>query len=521
MKPELDYKSLEKKYGIKVNYPNKSRIPGRDKIMSNMCMLYRNIREKTIHRIPLTKKEKRYWILKENHCLREEDNSAKKAKGNPFINIEFIHMFDCLPKENMSQFLKELSEFRKKHVSFDMGTGDEDKRVSEISDFGENGFRMPIYSLGIKDTSPLAKYITAIYIGFQDLTTSLNVVLYTIVLKKEIVDKLSNIYVDRVEGFSYLNGKNLKWYEFYKMGWANYSGYVYKSEFIKDCINSIKWNVLRIMRKSMTIYLANEKELLPSINVYATNIDGNSNNYFWPSINVSNPKICDFFLDNSACISWCNQDGDIDCIYNGIGSRMEGMFQKYSFPMDIRYYYSRYLVTSTFICQTYVRVGKYMESVNRFNARNSGLRKWLSFKKAIEKDILYSKRFFNEFTEHINVDNDIVNFLYNGNVGIEHNITEQLFRNQYIKVKKASEVLNQINNYIDTNIEYRNSDENFRVQKSVLMLTFFSLLIAILALAVSCITNPSINDYILKHKLYIVAYVILSIVILLCVGKLV
>ena len=42
MKPVLDYKPLEKKYGIKLNYPNKARMTYRDKIMSNMCILCRN-----------------------------------------------------------------------------------------------------------------------------------------------------------------------------------------------------------------------------------------------------------------------------------------------------------------------------------------------------------------------------------------------------------------------------------------------------------------------------------------------
>lgn len=520
MKPVLDYKPLEKKYGIKLNYPNKARMTYRDKIMSNMCILYRNIREKTMYRIPLTKREERYWLFKENYRLREEDNSAKIANGEPFINVDFIHMFDCLPKENIPQFLKQLAEFRKKHVSFDMGVGDEDKRVLEISGFGTNGLRMPVYSFGIKDTSPLAEYIKAIYIGFQDLTTSLNVVLYTIVLKQDLVDKLSNIYVDKIEGFSYLNGQNLKWYEFYKMGWNDYSGYVYKKEFVNDCINNIKWNILRIMRNTMTIYLTNDNELLPSINVYRTNIDGNANSHFWSSINVRAPQICDFFKDNSACISWSNENGDIDCIYNGMGSKREGSFREYSFPMDIRYYYSRYLVANTFISQTYVRVGKYMECINRFNIQNYGLRIWLNFKKVIEKEILYYKRFFNEFNEHINANNEIVNFLYSGKIGIEHSITERLFGTQYVKVKEAAEVLNQINNYLDTNIDYRNSNENFRIQKSVLMLTAVSSIIAILALAVSCITNQDIVNYILKNKLYI-AYALLGCIFLLCIGKLV
>lgn len=491
MSRSCEYRELEKKYGIEINYPGMCRIDIRTKIMTKFCWIYVALREKTKNIIPLTQNEELYAEFRKKPSMRAEDNSPLNAKDS-FYENKYIHMFDFIPKENMGKLEKEIENLQKKYTSMAMGVGNQCERIAELKSFVPGRFVMPTYSLGIKKDSSLYEYISAIYIGFQELTTSLNTVLYTVVLNKELVEKLNNIYIDNIGEHYLLETLNLKWYQFYKMGWSAYSGSEYKRGFINACLRSIKWNVVQGLKKHITFYLVDNEEILPSVNVFKTNIDGNSSPKFWNSIGVSSPRRCDYYKRGSACINWSSESGDIDYIYMDL--RGQGL-QKHIFPMDIRYYYSQYLVRNTIVNQTYARVGKYMETCDFYNRMHYKLRKWLAYKAKMEKELLCYKRFYNEQEENMYDSSEFnqafISIMEEDNISI----TEKLIKEQFKKTNKASEVLNQAIKYIDTNIEYRSSTENFKIQKETLLLTFISMSVATLALMATCMGNEEISGF--------------------------
>lgn len=503
MRPTLDYIELEKKYGVTINYPGKNEVTFRNKCMIGMRNIYVKIREKTRDIIPLTQMEE---IFLGERTRKQKEKKVFIETEKPYYKIEFIHMVDYIPKEDMGRFCKEINKFKKKHVGFNFPV-DEDDTIM-LGTFIPGSFLQPLYSIGIKETSPLYKYISGIYIGFQELTTSLNTVIYTIQMKENIVEAWNKIFLDEFDDYYYLDDSNLKWHQFWKMGWSCYAGDAYKQAFIDDCVKSLKWNVLKILKKTMTIHLAGEDGVLPSINVYKTNIDGNSSERFWYSINVKSPRMCDFIKDHSGCINWANSKGELDYIYRENGRR-----NIFSIPMDIRYYYSQYLIRNAILNDTYIKVGKYMEIMKVFNEKWHPLKKWLSFKTDAVKETLYYERFYNEQKPVMYDVSDFEHMFLNYNKGTK-SISEEVIKEQYEEIQEASEVLKQTTEYISTNIESRNSSENYRIQRQTMILTFLSMTVATLALVVSCITSENISSFIFNNRMQLFKWAILIFAIL-------
>lgn len=491
MEIKFDYTQLEQKYGITVKYPRSDKVTFRNKCMAKMRNTYAKIRKKTKNRIPLTEKEEIYLGAEKGVEKLKKNNESFIETEHPHYKIEFIHMVDYIPKENMERFRKEINKFKKKHIAFNYPT--DETETEKLGEFMPGCFIKNQYSMGIKKTSPLYKYISSIYIGFQELTTSLNTVIYTIQLKENIIEALNEIFLTEFKDYYYLDDSNLKWFEFWKMGYSMCAGHVYKQMFINDYLKSLKWNIIKILRRTLTVYLTKGNEVLPSVNTYKTNIDGNTSPQFWRSIEIALPNRCDFFKNHSGCINWTNGADRLDYIYRGFGLQM-----------DIRYYYSQYLIRNAIIKNTYAEVGKHMATINSFNIKYHPLKKWLAFKTDAEKETLYYKRFYNEQKPAMYDSSDFDCIFENINNGIEGSISTKMIKLQCEEVQNAGEVLKQTLEYIDTNIEYRSSKENYRIQRNTLNITFLSMIVATLALVVSCITNENVCLYILTNWVQIV-----------------
>lgn len=491
MEYKLDFRELEEKYDFKIGYPGVYRWEFKTRLMEKLYFEYAIIRKKMERFFPLSDEEEMYNSFRRKHPIKREPNSPENKEESFFTN-KFIHMYDFVPKENMERLISEISQFKKKHVKGSGGIGDEDERASKLKSFFSGSFQMPVYSYGIKEQSPLYNYISEIHIGFQELTTSINTVLYTIVLNKSLVSKLDKICIDDIDDLFVLRASNWKWYEFYKMGYATYSARIYKSEFINACIKDIKWNVIKTLRKNITFYLIDNQEILPSINVYHTNIDGNKNAQFWQSIQVEDPESCDFTKNGIACINWSRHTADIDYIYKS--TRGYEIYESI-YPMDIKYYYSQFLVRRTIIQQTYSRIEKYMETCDEYNTRHVKLKKWLDYKAKVERQSIYYKRFYNEQKEDMYDTSDFIE-MFSKSIGNKKSITERLIEKQFQGAKEACAALNQALDYINTNIEYRSSIENYRVQSRTLFFTFISMAVATLALIVTCMTSENLSIFI-------------------------
>lgn len=494
MEYKLDFRELEKKYDYKIKYPGVYRVDIKTRLMEKLVCVYTIMRKKLVRIFPLSDEEEMYNSFRRKHSLKKESNSPENKEA-PFFTNKFIHMYDFVPKENMERLIREIGQFKKKHIRGSGGIGDEDERASELKSLFSGSFRIPVYSFGIKEQSKLYNYISEIYIDFQELTTSINTVLYTIVLNESLIGKLNKICIDDIDDLFVLSVSNWKWYEFYKMGYATYSARIYKAEFINACIKDIKWNVIKTLRKDITFYLIDNQEILPSVNVYHTNIDGNRNAQFWQSIQVEEPESCDFTKNGIACINWSRHTADIDYIYKS--TRGCEIYESI-YPMDIKYFYSQFLVRRTIIQQTYSRIEKYMETCDEYNVNHIKLKKWLAYKAKIERQSIYYKRFYNEQKEEMYDTSDFVE-MFSKSIGNKKSITERLIEKQFQSAKEAYTALNQALDYINNNIEYRSSIENYRVQSRTLFFTFISMAVATLALIVTCMTSEDVSEFIADY----------------------
>lgn len=106
----FNYDELEEKYNIHIEYPGKAKTSLKLRLMSKLCCTYRSLREMTLPYIPMGKREKFYWLLKDRYQGRKIENSVNNQE-NAYIKLDFIHMYDFIPKERMEVFVKELARF--------------------------------------------------------------------------------------------------------------------------------------------------------------------------------------------------------------------------------------------------------------------------------------------------------------------------------------------------------------------------------------------------------------------------
>lgn len=74
-----------------------------------------------------------------------------------------------------------------------------------------------------------------------------------------------------------------------------------------------------------------------------------------------------------------------------------------------------------------------------------------------------------------------------------------MIEKQFQSAKEAYTALNQALDYINNNIEYRSSIENYRVQSRTLFFTFISMAVATLALIVTCMTSEDVSEFIADY----------------------
>lgn len=198
MEYKLDFRELEKKYDYKIKYPGVYRLDIKTRLMEKLVCAYTIMRKKLVRIFPLSAEEEMYNSFRRKHSLKKESNSPENKEA-PFFTNKFIHMYDFVPKENMERLIREIGQFKKKHVKGSGGIGDEDERASELKSLFSGSFQIPVYSFGIKEQSKLYNYISEIYIDFQELTTSINTVLYTVVLNESLIGKLNKICIDDID----------------------------------------------------------------------------------------------------------------------------------------------------------------------------------------------------------------------------------------------------------------------------------------------------------------------------------
>ena len=122
------------------------------------------------------------------------DNIAKRA--DEFVKLDYINLYDYLPKEDLSKFNNELKKCvcRNKITPFGAVRSRED--LDKINNFGQYydaQVFMQILSVLFHKNKNLQRYCSDILVFLSDLLDAVLVVKYRVYITKEFIAKIQEI----------------------------------------------------------------------------------------------------------------------------------------------------------------------------------------------------------------------------------------------------------------------------------------------------------------------------------------
>lgn len=432
--------------------------------------------------------------------FNKDDNSAEyginnktKAKEKSYFDLEYLHILELIPKEQFDSLKHGINKFKSKHGGSSVsnhGTGKGDY----FKFFSGGDAYSSLENVAIKEESTLYPYIAQIHFRLINITDSFCCLSAFALLNKDLKCDISNFITSNVKCIIDVGGfEGKKWYQFKNLGNSGRRGTVIKQEQLEEILTDIKWRVTKEMHKFIpAMILSSHKVNLPSVSSFRTNIDGNSYPEFWQSLEVS-PELCDFTNDYSGCISWGSATKNISYIY----SNSKELYSEI-LAVDIDMYLCQYLIAEAVnddLRNHLVAFSKKMSAIT-----NKNIKHWLKLKIQVDSILFYYIRFIDEY--HI-IDTEFSNFvsLKKERKSIIQNYYDGMNR----RIEEAQKLYTNIMRLFQSNSDYRNVKENYKIQKLVLLTTGISVLVAIIALFVTVKSNTEIMQKVNTIWNYIVS----------------
>ena len=265
-----------------------------------------------------------------------------------------------------------------------------------------------------------------------------------------------------------------------------------KREILEEILTDIKWKVSSLLSSYIPkMILFSHKVNLPSITSFRTNIDGNSYDEFWESIDV-NPRHCDFLENFSGCLAWGTASTNPKYIYSQ--HKQLDSLSSMILAHDIDIYVSPYLVADAVDKDFRKQLRIFSEKMNHISKK--GTKHWLKIKIKFDATVLYYSRFINEYQ---NKKNELPKFIRLSKRKIP--IIDISYKNIKNRIDEDRKLYKTIMSLFQSNADYRNLNTNLRIQKIILTSTIISVAVAIisacvaiLALFVTAQTATSANE---------------------------
>ncbi|GAB6109043.1 hypothetical protein [Fusibacter bizertensis] len=419
-----------------------------------------------------------------SECTDNITDEQIKIDGK--IDLESIHFLDLLPKENIIDFKKSLRRFVDKNKIdfsgpyFDEDQADKIDKFSNIYDY-KSFLRLPI--VAINDSSDCYKYVKKVSLSLYNLSNTLCIVDYELVLTDEAKKNYNDLIKMNVKGEDRLSKNfNTKWFEVNKMGMGVRSEVLYKADLVNNFISEIKWLSACELAKYFNLFFHNHNMLQPSINCFRTNIKANKEHLkFWRSLGMS--QYADYSTNYDTCICWTSlQNTQLSDRLNLISSFEQSNdfnFSSYSLPK----YFMAFMVGNSTNVLTKMKLKKINNTVgNMYNHRFNNLSWLLKEKASIEVELLVPMRLLNEITtfEYFQCFDEFQsNYISDKNYITRH--LNYLNDDIKISIQKYQSIVQIINSHIDI----RNHQENFKLQWWIFLITFTSLISSIITLYIT------------------------------------
>ena len=418
--------------------------------------------------------------------------TQKSAVG--FVKLDYIDLYDYLPKEDLSKFIKELKKCvrRNKITPFGAFRSREDiDRLDNLGQYYDGQAFSNILSVSLRKNKELQKYCSDLSVSLRNLSATFLLVKYRVYITEVFNNKIAEICTGKYSGYTTVYRQfDTPWYAVKKFGRSSYTGNNTRQQKLYELISSLKWDILKEIRKTFSVRFWEDKIFTPAFETFSTNIrpSNNRNNLeFWDSISFD--RTADYAPIYNACVCWGYKQSD----YEGIclAAYCGGNYTRKDHLPEIVHHnisdiYGVYLTASTLgiVAERDIAICNKKISKAIRKAKTSSV---LKVRVAVERKLYYSYRFITEFSGK-SIDRDDAKafkhqFYKKGSVSSRN-------LEGISKRTKASKIqIDNILKLLNDAAEYRSSESNIKLQWIMMIITVLSLIVALFSINDSTIAN--------------------------------
>lgn len=400
----------------------------------------------------------------------ENDNSAHSEVNfrgkceTPYFNLEFLHLFELIPKEQLNVVLEGIFKFGSRE-----GDSNFLYNCDKSYDYFEDYAPSSIEPVLIKKNSKLFPYVYKINFNLINVTESFLCLDVMITVNCDLKKCISDFIISNVKYKTSVTGfEGKRWFEFKKLQKTTCLGHIIKRKLLDEFIVDIKCKVASQLKKYIPIMILNSyKSIPPSVSCFKTNIDENICPEFWNSVGVET-DLCDYLKDYSGRISCESNDSNIKYIYNGtIYSDNKAIY--------INSYLYYYLIINS--VNKIIRKKLVEFSKNTYSISKKNIKYLLELKINIDLELFYYIRFINEYDSN---DKECMEF-----VSLDKKkqpMIEKYYKEMNRHTDNTKKLYDDIMKLYQLSADYRNARKNYEIENDALIVAIMSLIVAIMAL---------------------------------------
>ncbi len=466
-----------------------------DKLAELSFSLYRYLRLRFEKIFPVPEYEKHYFYTdpfsaEEASKIPEGYDYIKHQAVDGSVALDYIDLYDYLPKEDLSKFIISIKKCVHRNRMSPGGSfcSREDlDRLAHLGTYCDGEAFSHILSIQLRKNKKLKNSCSNITISLRNVSATFLLVKYRIHVTETFNKTFSELCRENYSGYNTVYRRfNSPWYAPRSFGRSSHTGNNVRQEKRYQLISKLKWQILKELTKNFHVYFWKDGIFMPSFETYSTNIrpsKDRSNLEFWDSISFGH--CTDYAPEYNACVCWdyenSKHEGSCLTAYCG-GGYGGGDFLPEIARYDISDIYSVYLTASALGVLAEQNITKCSKRISKV-IKNAKTSKALKLRVNLEQKIYYSYRFISEFSGN-SID-------YSDAKAFKHeffkkgSMSSRNLQGISERIKDEKKQIDTILELLNNSVEYNSSRSNMKIQLGMMLITFLSLIIALLS-----VNNP-------------------------------
>lgn len=514
-KYRFDLHEIESKFSIKFKSPDAKEVDytrryRRLNAIRSFYIKHRNV----LSRIWKENESERI-IMEDHHFSHHIHNCAAEKQFNketgeyekPYYHYEWICLIDVVPKEHLPNFINALDKFKsncsKGGIEF---VHYKESKIDMYKQVFDSSFFANLAAFGFEQGSVFSEFTDSVAVELQSLSSTFCLVSFNFRLNEKWKNKISDWVVNNCSEYTYAHiPEETKIKDIRKTGMGNYSNGLYKKTVFQLVLNEISYELMEGLNRYFKLLVYNQMHSPMAFHIIRTNIDENSSESFWSSLDICN-FMCDKVVNESGCILWGKSPSVIEYIYrNAETDKYDGEM----FAYELKRSMSSYLAAQGMTLSIRSMLEQWYENISKTTKQSFS--HWAGFKANLNENSMYGTRFLKEYKgEKIGIEGEFWNVRGKPVVdGISSLIDEE--------IRECENLLKCVLDIIDAKVEAKNFQETYNLQVRTMIINLASAVLALVAILISVWGKIPLQTIVVfwgKYKIIIVILVIVAVVLI-------